>query len=133
MTADHSDRQPNRHGSRPAGTFLGLVALIVVACSGAPATSVAGSPAVTLAMAAESNKFDTSALEVPAGAPFVIEFDNRDSVPHNVAIRGGPSPMSGEIFSGPGERTYTFQALAAGSYSFLCEVHSEMNGTLTAN
>jgi plastocyanin len=80
--------------------------------------------------------FEQASLTAPAGVPFRIAFDNKDTgVPHNVAIHAG-SPtgeevFKGEIFNGPEKRTYDVPALDAGAYSFVCTVHPTMTGTLT--
>ena len=100
--------------------------------SGAPA---AGPPVVVSAI---NIAFEQTSLSVPGGSPFKIEFDNKDSgVPHNVAIHEGtatgPEVFKGEIFNGPGKRTYDVPALAAGTYAFVCTVHPNMTGILTAN
>jgi plastocyanin len=79
--------------------------------------------------------FDQSAVEAPADTPFQIEFANNDpGIPHNVEIKdaGGASVFLGEIFNGVETRTYDVPALAAGEYTFICTVHPNMTGTLTA-
>ena len=38
----------------------------------------------------------------------------------------------GEIFAGPGQKTQSVPALAAGSYFFRCDVHPDMQGTIVA-
>ena len=66
--------------------------------------------------------------------PFSIDFDNEDAgTLHNVAIKDGAGTdvFSGEIFPGIAHKTYDVKALAAGTYSFHCVVHSNMVGTLT--
>jgi plastocyanin len=48
---------------------------------------------------------------------------------------GGTNVSMGDtaFFTGPEKRSYPVPALAAGAYSFVCEVHpSTMTGTLTA-
>lgn len=117
---------------RRLGLAASILGLAVVACAGGPSVTPAGTPAVTLPLSAQSSKFDQSYLAVPAGSPFGIQFENKDTVPHNVSILGGPAGMSGEVFSGPGGRTYVFAALPAGSYTFHCDVHPEMTGTVQA-
>ena len=111
---------------RVAALALGL---LLLGCTSAPAP--VGTPAATLAIAATNSVFDKSVLEAPADAPFAIVFTNNDTVPHNVAVSGGPPGTKGEIFTGPATRTYVFPAMSAGTYSFLCDVHPEMAGTLT--
>ena len=105
--------------------------------SGEPGAS--GGPAgPPVAVSAVNVAFEQSALTVTAGTPFQINFDNKDNgVPHNVAIHEGsptgPEVFKGEIFSGPAQKTYDVPALTAGTYAFVCTVHANMTGTLTAN
>ena len=79
--------------------------------------------------------FDTKEIQVPGGQPFAIEFDNQDSgIPHNVAIKDGSGAdvFKGEIFPGPGQKTYQVGPLTKGAvYTFACEVHPTMTGTVT--
>ncbi len=123
--------------SQPAGramwrpALVGIATLALAACAaGAAGPTPAGTPAVTLAVAAQNSRFDQAQLTVPAAGPFAIRFDNRDTIPHNMSVRGGPPGMTGAIFSGPAQMTYLFAALPAGSYTFACDLHPDMNGTL---
>jgi len=108
--------------------------------SGAPsaAPSDGGSGAVVqLTLTASGIAFDTDSLEVPADTPFQIVFANNDAgIPHNVAIHKdsptGELVWSGDIFNGVETRTYDVPALPAGTYGFVCVVHPNMTGTLTA-
>jgi plastocyanin len=122
-------------------TTLGLLALaaFLAACSGASAdqgtpTQPAGSPSgPSVSIVAKDIAFVQSAVTVTAGTPFQIAFDNKDGAPHNVAIAdaAGGSVFKGEIVSGK-QATYQVPALAAGTYTFICEVHPNMKGTITA-
>jgi plastocyanin len=108
--------------------------------SGAPsaAPSDGGSgQAVVIKISAQGIAYDTDTLEVPANTPFKIEFTNNDAgIPHNVAIHKdsptGPEVWQGEIFNGVATKTYDVPALPAGTYGFVCTVHPNMTGTLTA-
>ena len=40
--------------------------------------------------------------------------------------------FKGEIFPGVATKTYDVQALPAGEYTFVCDVHPNMKGSLTA-
>ena len=73
-------------------------------------------------------------LTVPAGREFTLALDNQDSgTPHNVEIKQGDTiAFKGDIFNGVEVRVYTVPALAAVTYDFLCTVHPNMKGTLTA-
>ncbi len=118
--------------SEPAGSAT-------PAPSGAPsaAPSGGGGAAVQLTLTASGIAYDTDSLEVPANTPFQIVFTNNDAgIPHNVAIHKdsptGELVWAGDIFSGVDTRTYDVPALPAGTYGFVCTVHPNMTGTLTA-
>ena len=107
---------------------------VAPSASVAPSESAAAGGTV-IDLAAAVIAFDQAALSAPADAPFQIAFANNDAgVPHNVEIKdaGGTSVFKGEIFDGVETRTYDVPALAAGAYTFVCTVHSNMTGTLTA-
>jgi plastocyanin len=122
-------------------TSLGLIALAVLAAACSPAAAApsepAGSPAAgTLQISAKDLKFSTDQLTAPAGKPFAIQFDNQEPAPHNVSIYRDEA-LSDTVFvqdpfGGPATQTYAIPALEAGSYVFVCDVHKEMRGTLTA-
>jgi cytochrome c oxidase subunit 2 len=89
----------------------------------------------TVSIVAQGTAFTTPAVSAPANSPITIEFDNQDSLPHNVKIFkdaiGGETVYDGEIFTGPAKKSYDVGPLAAGTYPFLCAVHTNMTGTLT--
>jgi plastocyanin len=115
-----------------------VLAAVLAACSGTSAApdksqAPAGSPsgdAVTVI--AKDLKFATPAVSAKAGSPFTIAFDNQDGAPHNIAIS---DPSGAKVFKGDtvaGKRVdYQVPALAAGAYTFICEVHPDMKGMLT--
>lgn len=91
--------------------------------------------AVVVDITASGIAFTTTSVTVPADAPFVIAFDNQDATtPHNVEIKdaAGATVFKGAIFSGAATQQYQVPALAAGEYPFVCSVHPNMTGTLTA-
>jgi plastocyanin len=121
---------------------LGMVALaaVLAACSGASAAPgsqapvPAGSPSGdSVAITAKDITFVETAVTVKAGSPFSIAFDNQDGAPHNIKISdaSGAKVFAGDIVSSQ-KVTYSVQALAAGTYTFICEVHPNMTGTITA-
>jgi LPXTG-motif cell wall-anchored protein len=132
------------------GKWLGVVAVAAVVALGGPVADPAAaddmnmnsgatcSPAGTsLALTAQDHGFDKNCLAVPAGEPFTIRFDNKDTDRHNVAIL--PSHMSteaffrGDIVLGPKTVTYSVPALKPGTWHFHCEIHPNlMNGTFIA-
>ena len=107
------------------------------AASGSPAAPASVPPDAEIVdiSASNSSSFDQATVTAPAGAEFVIHFDNKESgVPHNVALNaaGGAVAVTGEIITGPAEADYVVPALDAGEYTFQCSVHPNMTGTLTA-
>jgi plastocyanin len=123
-------------------TTLGLLTLAaaLAACSGAsaaPAATPSGPAAspngTAITIVAKDLKFSQTAVSVKAGAAFDLVFDNKDGAPHNVDISdaSGTSVYKGEVVSSTAV-TYPVPALAAGTYSFICDVHPDMKGTITA-
>lgn len=117
-------------------TLLLLASSMLLACT--TATGAGGSPPPApsggAVITAQGTAFDRQQLDVPAGRPFQLLFENREGAPHNVTIvdDAGTPLFVGEIFSGPGSRTYDVPAIPTGAYRFRCDVHSEMTGTVTA-
>jgi plastocyanin len=123
----------------PALALLVLV-LVLAACSGAGTTAAPSGPAASadpnaIQISAKDLKFSTAELVAPADKPFTIAFDNQESAPHNVAIYKDSSAsqklFGEEPVGGPKQVNYQVGALAAGSYFFRCDVHTDMKGTLT--
>jgi plastocyanin len=110
--------------------------------SAAPSGSASGSPAASetaggVSISALNVAFEQSSVTAPAGKAFQLTFDNKDAgTPHNVAIHkdnaSGAEVFKGEIVTGPATKTYDVPALDAGTYAFVCTVHPNMTGTLTA-
>ena len=82
---------------------------------------------------AKNFAFDVSRITVPAQARVIVEFENEDGAPHNVAFYTNPSLSAtiykGKIITGPGKITYVFTAPAIpGIYFFRCDVHPSKQG-----
>ena len=124
------------------GVVLALIAIVAVACGGGGATSAPASAAPSagasalagsaLTVVAKDIAFQQTTLTAPADTAFQIDFDNQDSAPHNIAIKdaSGAQKFKGDIVTGT-KVTYNVAALPAGAYTFWCEVHPNMTGTLT--
>lgn len=104
---------------------------------GAQAAGAAAPPLESdVEIAADEVAFDTDELDVPAGEPFTIGFDNRgQGVPHNVAIYEDASASEalfvGDVVTGPDVVRYAVPALPEGDYFFRCDVHpTTMTGTV---
>jgi plastocyanin len=121
----------NPSASAPATSAAPAASGPASAAPPSPGGSVATAAAVRLS--AMNIQFDTDHLEAPAGQAFVLEFDNNDpGVPHNVEIKDatGSSMFKGQIITGPAKAAYQVPALAAGTYTFVCDVHPNMTGTI---
>jgi heme/copper-type cytochrome/quinol oxidase subunit 2 len=84
--------------------------------------------AVTINLVAQNIAFNLSIITIPAGATVTINFDNKDSIPHNFAVYTDSSAQTlvfrGDIITGPATTTYTFTApTKPGIYFFRCDVH----------
>jgi len=129
-----------------APTVIGLLALILAACSSAPpitpqpsgAEPPANCPRVedgVLDFSAQDLEFSAPCMVAVAGEAFTIHFVNNDTQPHNVAVFTDSSKaneiMRGDIISTQGDALdYEVEALSEGQYYFDCSVHTDMNGTL---
>lgn len=139
-------------GERPGWTFAPVPSVTpapsaspdgsAVPSDAAPSDPLPSGPASSpvvgdLEITAVNIAFDKNELTAPAGEPFSLVFHNEDAgVPHNVAVHEGsptgPEVWKGEVFNGVETRTYEVPALEAGTYGFVCTVHPNMTGTLTA-
>lgn len=104
------------------------------AASGGPAVQATTTPMIS---ASSAVSFDQTDVVVAAAKPLTLTFDNKNAgVPHNVAIFDGPSEtkslFAGEIITGPKQVVYNVPALPAGTYYFVCQVHANMHGTISA-
>ncbi len=128
--------QPKLGRARSAAlAIMGLVA----ACSGsalgfetAPASLAPDSPK----LAASNVQFDQAEVAVPASRPFILVFENRENISHNVSVYADAALQSrvfeGVLFNGPATRWYPVPALDPGTYVFVCDLHPNMKGVLRA-
>ena len=123
-------------GLSPADFQTWLASLVEIAHRTPPP---APSGATTLQLTAQNIQFDKKDLEATANQPFVIDFKNMDpaGVQHDVDIRqsdGTSVVVDQQTTDGGKESQYQYQALPAGTYTFICSVHpSIMHGTLTVH
>jgi plastocyanin len=84
---------------------------------------------------AQNIQFEPTAVTVAADEPFAIVFDNRDEgIPHDLEVSdaNGNVIVKSEIVNGPTRLVVQVPALGAGTYPFVCVVHPNMTGTITA-
>ncbi len=88
-----------------------------------------------ITIAANNLAFDKKEIQAKANQGFKLTLDNREAQPHNVAILR--SQGSAEVlfrqppFPGPKKETWDVAGLPPGRYYFQCDVHPNMNGTVT--
>jgi len=105
--------------------------------SNTPPAPAPGGQAVTVNISSLNYRFDKSNITVPAGANVTMVYENKEAVPHNVAIYTTPAAteviFKGEVITGPKTITYNFIApTTPGNYFFRCDVHpAVMTGTFT--
>lgn len=75
--------------------------------------------------------FAPDRVTVPVGEQVTLTFENHDDgVAHSLRVDAPGDPAT-EVFAGPDERELDLR-LEAGEYTFRCDVHSQMTGTLVA-
>jgi plastocyanin len=100
------------------------------------ASTEGGGGGVSTSITASGLQFDTDSLTFEAGTPTDFTFNNDDDgVPHNLAIFTDDTLkdklFAGKIITGVAKGDYTIPALKEGTYYFHCDVHPDMNGTVT--
>jgi plastocyanin len=113
------------------------MAVLTAACSsGGGAAPTGGSATVTdgsVTVVSKDLAFLTTSISAPAGEAFEIVLDNQENIPHNISVSdaAGAKLFTGEIVT-MAKATNAIPALTAGSYPFICDVHPDMKGTITA-
>ena len=97
-------------------------------------TSTCSPSGTTLSITASGTKFDKDCLAAPANQAFTINYDNKDQLPHSLAILESHSAteamFKADVFRGPAVKTLNVNPLRPGTYAFHCEVHpGQMSGT----
>jgi len=98
------------------------------------ATSTCSPSGTTLTITASATKFNTDCLAAPASQPFTVNFDNKDSLNHNLMILESHSAsealFDAGVIGGPGIKTLNVAALKPGTFAFHCKIHpGQMSGT----
>ena len=131
-SATRSERVRRQRSASAPTASPGIVERRRAASASASASGGGGGP---FQIAAQNIAFDTTESRRPPDTAFQIQFDEqRRGIPHNVAIHDqrNAEVFKGEIFNGPAETDLRRPGPAAGEYTFVCTVHPNMTGTLTA-
>ncbi len=118
-------------------TLLAVVSVVVLAGCGASTPSAEQSfPADAVRISANNLTYSTDQLIVPAGKEFTLVFENKEAVPHNVAITTKPDGGGDILFRHDPitakTQGFTVPAIPAGTWYFHCDVHLSMHGTVIA-
>jgi plastocyanin len=135
-----------RRGGLVIGVLVGVLALAAAGCGGgdddgsaSATTETTSAPATTAAggggggnefkLTASGTAWDTTSLDMSAGAEVSVEVSNQDSIEHNFTSAEANADQDVE---GGEDATVRFTAPAAGSYEFFCKFHPQaMRGTVT--
>ncbi len=95
-------------------------------------------PSTELSIVAQGIAWNKTQLSAIQDQPLTLTVDNRDDgVLHNWHLTEGADPGGDEVATteleeGPVTQTLNFGPLAAGEYYYVCDVHPQMEGVLTA-
>ena len=111
---------------RRRATLAAVLATVAIACAGCQQPGpVNGQMTVTIAGDNGSKSFSPGNFSVPMGT--IVTWINQDSQGHTVTMPGvfdsGPIPPNGGRWS--------WVASIAGTFTYHCLIHPDMNGTLT--
>ncbi|MEA2622619.1 MAG: hypothetical protein QOH61_1529 [Chloroflexota bacterium] len=115
-----------------------LLSFLPSGAAAAPSGGPAQTPTTTPVLSASSVvSFEEKEIVVAAGKPITLTFENKQAaVPHNVGIYDTPARgkeiFKGDPVTGPATITYDVPPLDPGSYYFQCDIHTNMNGSVTA-
>lgn len=116
---------------RPPRTIAAALTAVVAvaslaACGGGSATATLGPGEVQIANFA----FTPSTLTVHVGETVTWLFD-QPGVPHNVYSTGGPVHFESPGYQSSG--TFRFTFTTAGTYTYVCQIHPNMVGTIVVS
>jgi plastocyanin len=114
--------------------LTGLLLLVAACAIGARADPTASPTVLVTVTTADGDHlaFDPAEIAVPARAPVRLTFRNGSSLPHNLVFTTGIEAATDTIVE-PGEsQELAMGSLAPGVYRFVCTIHQEMSGALTA-
>lgn len=97
-------------------------------------SETAGDGVELMIEAEDSEGFNVSRLEAPAGVEVTLTFDNKDTASgekHNWRVQTDEGDYFTELNLGPSTDSVTFTVNTPGEYDFFCDTHlTAMRGTL---
>lgn len=134
-----ADRGPSLYTRR---SFLGLVgggalAVAVGACGstngeGDASPALADAAVTAFTIVAERIRWDLDRIVVPVGEEVTATIENRDrGMPHNLHVKSPGNPRT-ELQNGVVTQTLRFRIEKRGRYTFVCDAHATMTGTIEA-
>ncbi len=120
-----------------AGLLSGvaLLAIALAACTdGGPGGG--GDGREERVLSANDREFDLDGFSVTAGEAFVVRLNNNDDTEHNFSIYtqiGGEAVFEGDVVQPGDSIEYEIDALDAPEYYFQCDIHPDMNGTISVD
>jgi plastocyanin len=133
---DSASSSPVAGGSTPTTMAMGGAGGEHSEHGGTPPVDASCTPSgSTVSIVASGTKFNKTCLAAPAGEPFTLTYENKDSVVHNIVLLESHTATDvlfrAELVPGPKTATFNVGALKAGTFAFHCEVHpGAMTGTL---
>ena len=92
-----------------------------------------GVAAEALISASNTSGYDEDLINVPVGVPITFTFENRQGgVQHNVHITEPEDLAQTDVITGPASTTFEVTFEEPGEYTFVCDVHPGMEGTIEA-
>ena len=112
-------------------TRLLLAVALVLAC-GSTTPPLHTPPPGSVVVIAQNAVFTTPRVTGPANVGFTLWFENLDHELHNVHISdaSGESLFRGTAITGPDAVAEGVEAMAAGTYRFICDIHPTMTGEI---
>jgi len=105
--------------------------------SASASASAPSTPVTAQTIVAKGIQWDLKQLLFKADAAITVTVDNQDAgVPHNFGVYSDAARTkeidkpAGDV-TGPAKKDYTVKPLTAGTYYFQCDIHPNMNGTIT--
>jgi plastocyanin len=108
--------------------WLACAALLIVGCGAGTSTPSTTTPAAANTIVIKNFAFAPMTLTVAPGATVTVK--NEDTATHTVSATGDVKAFDTGNIAGGATKTFTAPS-KAGSYSYICDIHNYMQGTLT--